>query len=175
MKKTIGVLCGLLLAAPVMAESLLVHVNSIDANGIVEDIGFIEVSISPYGVVFKPEIEKMTPGLHGFHIHQNPTCAPGTKDGKKVAGLAAGGHWDPEHTGKHLGPYSHDGHKGDLPDLYADENGNMRLPVLAPRISVEDLKGHSLIIHAKPDNYSDDPAENGGSGARVACAIIKEE
>ncbi|NES46128.1 superoxide dismutase family protein, partial [Moorena sp. SIO2C4] len=37
---------------------------------------------------------------------------------------------------------------------------------------VADLKGHSLIIHAQGDNYSDIPKPLGGGGARVACGVI---
>ncbi len=36
------------------------------------------------------------------------------KEGKAVAAGAAGGHYDPQHTGKHEGPLGA-GHLGDLP------------------------------------------------------------
>jgi superoxide dismutase, Cu-Zn family len=45
--------------------------------------------------------------------------------------------------------------------------------VVAPRLKVSDLKGRSLIIHANPDNYSDQPEPLGGSGARIACGVIE--
>ncbi|MCF8053532.1 MAG: superoxide dismutase family protein [Desulfobacterales bacterium] len=104
-------------------------------------------------------------------VHENPDCGPLEKDGKRVPGLAAGGHFDPQNTGRHEGPYG-DGHLGDLPPLYADEHGRATLPVLAPRIKVKDIKGRSLMIHAGGDNYSDHPAKLGGGGARIACGVV---
>jgi Cu-Zn family superoxide dismutase len=94
------------------------------------------------------------------------------KDGKPVAGLAAGGHYDPAGTGKHEGPYGN-GHLGDLPPLYVGPDGRATQPVLAPRLKLSDLKGRSLMIHAGGDNYSDKPEPLGGGGARVACGVVK--
>jgi len=82
------------------------------------------VMVSSYdddGVVFTPNLSGLTPGIHGFHVHQNGDCSPAMKDGKKVLGGAAGGHFDPEGTGKHRAPWSEKGHEGDLPVLYVDE------------------------------------------------------
>lgn len=70
----------------------------------------------------------------------------------------------------HQGPDGK-GHQGDLPALYADKSGKAKLPVLAPRIRLKDLKGHALIIHAGGDNYSDDPKPLGSGGARIACGL----
>jgi Cu-Zn family superoxide dismutase len=105
-------------------------------------------------------------------VHENPSCAPGKKDGKMVAGLEAGGHWDPDKTGKHEGPYGH-GHRGDLPVLEVGENGVATKVLVAPRLKVGDLKGHSLVIHAGGDNYSDQPQPLGGGGARIACGVVR--
>jgi Cu-Zn family superoxide dismutase len=120
----------------------------------------------------RPDLNGLAPGLHGFHVHENPSCAAAEKNGKSIPGLAAGGHDDPAGTGRHEGPYG-EGHLGDLPPLYADQDGHATLPVLAPRIKFSDLKGRSLIIHAGGDNYSDSPQKLGGGGARVACGVIK--
>ena len=91
-----------------------------------------------------------------------------------VAGLAAGGHWDPHQTKKHSYPWSDDAHLGDLPALYADADGNSSNPVLAPRLkSLDEIKGHSLMIHEGGDNHSDHPVALGGGGPRMACGVIK--
>ena len=66
------------------------------------------------------------------------------------------------------------GHLGDLPVLVANQAGVIRTPVLAPRLRVHDLYGHSLIIHAHGDNYRDHPRALGGGGARYACGVIKK-
>lgn len=127
------------------------------------DLGIITATDTAYGLLLTPDLNTLPPGIHGMHIHENPSCANG--------GLAAGGHLDPQHTSKHLGPYNNDGHTGDLPALTVTADGNARQPVLAPRLKVADLKGHSVIIHAGGDNYSDAPPMGGG-GARIACGVI---
>jgi Cu-Zn family superoxide dismutase len=173
MKKLIIAMLGLLVAgAPVQAEELVVTMHLIDSTGIGKSIGTVTATSNPSGTVLAPNLKGLTPGLHGFHVHQNPDCGPGVKDGKKVPGLAAGGHFDPAGTGRHEGPYGN-GHLGDLPALYVDENGNANHPVLAPRLKPSDLKGRSLMIHAGGDNYSDNPKKLGGGGARMACGVVK--
>ena len=154
------------------AAEVVVPMHLIDGHGVGEAIGTVTASTSPYGTILTPNLHGLAPGLHGFHVHQNPSCAPAEKDGKTVAGLAAGGHYDPSNSGHHAGPYG-DGHLGDLPALYVDGDGNATHPVLAPRLKVSDLKGRSLMIHAGGDNYSDEPQKLGGGGARIACGVVE--
>jgi Cu-Zn family superoxide dismutase len=135
-------------------------------------VGTIAVKDTPYGALFTPDLSGLSPGLHGFHVHENPACGPKKKDGKMVPGLAAGGHYDPVGTGRHEGPYG-DGHLGDLPPIFADANGRANLPVLAPRLKVADIRNRSLMIHAGGDNYSDHPNMLGGGGPRQACGIVR--
>ncbi|WP_158969506.1 superoxide dismutase family protein [Paraglaciecola sp. L3A3] len=138
-----------------------------------ESIG--QITLSNYdddGVVFSPKLAGLTPGIHGFHIHQNGDCSAAMKDGKKVLGGAAGGHYDPEKTDKHSVPWSEKGHEGDLPTLYVDIDGNADLPVFAPELELEDIEGRAIMIHANGDNYSDSPKPLGGGGERVACGVI---
>jgi Cu-Zn family superoxide dismutase len=162
--------CALFLATPAFAQTK-VSLNMVDEKGIGKSVGEVVVSESKFGVVFAPALTGLPPGLHGFHVHENPSCEPAEKDGKKVAALAAGGHFDPAGTKKHGLPWG-DGHLGDLPPLYVDDKGNADQPVLAPRLKLSDLKGRSLMIHAGGDNHSDHPAPLGGGGARVACGVI---
>lgn len=153
-----------------------IRIHKVSGSGEGQFIGIIRAYGAAKGAYFEPALEGLEPGLHGFHIHQNPDCGPEIKEGKtgtgatQVAAGAAGDHLEPGISGTHAGPYG-DGHVGDLPNLYVDENGVAKLPVYAPRVQVSDLPGHSLVIHANPDNYSDEP-ENGGSGDRIACGII---
>ena len=161
-----------LISSAAMAEELVVKMYHIDSNGVEACIGDITATESPYGTIFTPNLSGLPPGLHGFHVHENPSCAPAEKEGKMVAGLAAGGHYDPAGTGRHEGPYGN-GHLGDLPALYVDPDGKATQPVLAPRIKIKDLKGRTLMIHAGGDNYSDVPQKLGGGGARIACGVVK--
>lgn len=151
---------------------LSIPMFKVDENGVGSQVGKVEVSNSPYGLVFTPDLKGVAPGVHGFHVHQNPSCDAAEQNGKKVAALGAGGHYDPLGTGKHGTPWG-DGHLGDLPALYVDAHGNATQPVLAPRLKESDLAGRSLMIHAGGDNHADHPAPLGGGGARLVCGVIK--
>jgi Cu-Zn family superoxide dismutase len=164
--------CFLLAAGSAYADEVAVQMHLTGSAAVGKNIGTIRASDSPYGTLFTPDLNGLSPGLHGFHVHQNPSCDPQEKEGRMVPGLAAGGHYDPAGTGKHEGPYGN-GHLGDLPALYVDAAGKAVHPVLAPRVKVSDLKGRSLMIHAGGDNYSDQPAPLGGGGARVACGVVQ--
>jgi Cu-Zn family superoxide dismutase len=154
------------------ADELVVTVNLVSDQGIGESVGTIRVTDTEHGALFTPQLSKLPPGLHGFHLHENPTCECAQKDGKMTAAHAAGSHFDPAKTGKHEGPYGN-GHLGDLPPLFVANDGTATLHVLAPRLKVRDVKNRALMIHAGGDNYSDQPAALGGGGARIACGVAK--
>jgi len=154
------------------ADELVVKVNHISEKGVEQNIGTIKLTDSKTGLIITPNLKQLTPGLHGFHVHQNPECGTKEKDGKMTAGLAAGGHYDPTESGKHAGPIGH-GHMGDLPAIEVAGNGRATKSMTVARLKVEFLQGRSLMIHEGGDNYSDQPKPLGGGGSRVACAIVK--
>lgn len=154
------------------AEEVTVKINLVSTEGIGKEIGTITATDTEYGLLLKPQLTGLPPGLHGFHLHENPSCEPAKKDDKVVAAQAAGSHFDPSKSGKHEGPYQA-GHLGDIPPLNVDKDGKASLPVLAPRLKVSQLKGRSLMIHAGGDNYSDQPEALGGGGGRIACGVIQ--
>jgi Cu-Zn family superoxide dismutase len=162
----------LLITGAAFAGDIVVQMNLITDQGAGKSSGTVAISDTPHGLLLVPMLTGLMPGIHGFHVHQNADCGPAMKDGKQVAGLAAGGHYDPAATGKHEGPYAQ-GHVGDLPALYVGADGMANTPVLAPRLKTADVMGRSLMIHVGGDNYSDVPAALGGGGARAACGIIK--
>ncbi len=147
-------------------------INHHDDLGTNQAVGTVELSESDYGIVFTPNLSGIPAGLHGFHVHANPSCDSAEKDGKTVVGGGAGGHYDPDNTGQHGFPWTDGNHLGDLPTLYADMEGNANQSVLAPRLKMSDLKGRALMIHAGGDNHSDQPAKLGGGGARIVCGVI---
>ncbi|MCL2013125.1 MAG: superoxide dismutase family protein [Cystobacterineae bacterium] len=118
------------------------------------------------GIRVVAEISGLTPGPHGFHIHDIGDCsAPDA--------MSAGGHFNPHQTehGK-VGEETY--HAGDLPSLEADTEGNARLDVVLESIVLageHSIVGRSLIVHADADDYVSQPT--GNSGARVACAVIQ--
>ncbi|RZA07722.1 MAG: superoxide dismutase [Cu-Zn] SodC2 [Moraxellaceae bacterium] len=159
-------------AQTVASNNLVIPVNSVNDKGIDVAVGQVTVTESAYGLVFTPALSGLPVGLHGLHVHENPTCAPKEKDGKNVAALAAGAHYDPKKSGQHGSPWG-DGHLGDLPPLYVAADGTATQPVLAPRLKLADIRKRSLMIHAGGDNHSDHPAPLGGGGARLYCGVIQ--
>lgn len=128
-----------------------------------KEIGKIVFTDTRYGLLIEPQLSSLSPGLHGFHLHEHPDCSK--------AGMSAGGHYDPNHTNTHQGPYGN-GHLGDLPVLYIGTDGTDNTPVLAPRLTTQNLEGLAVMIHAGGDNYTDTPPLGGG-GARMVCGVIK--
>lgn len=173
MKLTRLIIATLLFGSlPAIAAEKVVVMRAISEAGVGKIIGIIKLSDSEQGLLISPDLAELPPGNRGFHIHENPSCATLEKDGKKVAGLGAGGHYDPAHSGKHEGPAGA-GHRGDLPVLAVAADGSADQPVVAPRLKIADIINRAIIIHAGSDNYSDDPKPLGGGGARTACGIIE--
>lgn len=113
------------------------------------------------------DIDGLSPGEHGFHIHEKADLsAPDLS--------SAGGHFNPDHH-HHGGPGAAEHHAGDLGNLTADDKGHAHLEVIVEGISVDGEKngvvGHSVIIHAKPDDLKSDPS--GNSGPRIAGGVIE--
>ncbi|MGS0736654.1 superoxide dismutase [Cu-Zn] SodC [Pseudomonas sp. GG8] len=166
------VLMGAVSCGVAQAASKEVSMNLVSADGLPQAIGSVTLSETEYGVLFTPNLKSLPVGVHGFHVHQNSSCEAALKDGKKSAAEAAGGHFDPQGTNKHLGPYGK-GHLGDLPAIYVNTDGTATYPVLAPRIKkISDIDGHALMVHAGGDNHADTPKPLGGGGGRMACGVI---
>jgi Cu-Zn family superoxide dismutase len=155
------------------AATVSATVHLATPNGPSAEIGTVSITDSPAGAVFTPQLRDLPPGPHGFHLHAKGDCAASVgADGKVVPAGAAGDHWDPDNTGKHLGPEG-SGHLGDLPVLDVAPDGTATAPVVAPRIEdVTKLEGHALMIHAGGDTYGE-PPPTGGGGARLACGVIE--
>jgi Cu-Zn family superoxide dismutase len=161
--------CAVAAAAPAELHATM---NLLTDAGPGAPAGTVTITENHHGVVFTPALTGLPPGLHGFHVHEVGKCDAAQKDGKPVAGLAAGGHYDPAASKHHGLPWG-DGHLGDLPALYVDNAGAAANPVLAPRLKLADLKGRALMVHAGGDNHADHPAALGGGGARLACGVIQ--
>lgn len=172
MKKVLIAAVVLACATGAQAASEAVTLHEVTAQGIGAAIGKVTITETPYGLQFTPALTGLKPGIHGFHVHAKGSCEPGLSDSKTVAAGAAGGHFDPQNTGKHLGPYG-EGHLGDLPAIYVTDEGKADYPVVAPRIkSLSEIKGKALMVHVGGDNHADHPQPLGAGGARFACGVI---
>lgn len=147
---------------------LVVNMNRVTPDEVGASAGTITVTQRGDALVFTPNLVGLNPGKHGFHIHQNPSCEPETKDGTNVAAAAAGGHYDPAGAQKHTGPDGN-GHRGDLPMLEVDSDGKQQ-DVTMPGLTLEELQNRALVVHQGQDDYSSNPA--GNSGPRIACGVI---
>jgi Cu-Zn family superoxide dismutase len=158
---------------PALAEDATAEMHGVSADGVGESIGTVQLSDGADGLTLAVDVQGLTPGEHGFHLHQNGSCEPAAnQEGQMTAAGGAGGHYDPESTGAHAGPEG-EGHKGDLPVLEVGSDGMAMAELAAPRLTVADARGKALMIHAGGDNYSDQPKPLGGGGGRVACGVVQ--
>ena len=142
--------------------------------GLGQKIGEVSFQDTSDGLLVTVDLQNIPQGEHGFHIHENPDCrSMADAKGQIQAALKAGGHYDPDKTGHHLGPNQKQGHQGDLPYLTADSSGRVKTSFYMPNLQVKDIKNRSLIVHAGGDNYKDTPLPLGGGGARIACGVIE--
>ncbi|HMJ50369.1 MAG TPA: superoxide dismutase family protein [Burkholderiales bacterium] len=118
-------------------------------------------------VLVTAKVTGLSPGLHGFHVHEKGDCSA-------ADGTSAGPHFNP--TGvPHGSPNSVPHHGGDLGNLTADSLGNAMLSMEVSGISLDptaanSIVGRSVIVHANPDDLKSQPA--GNSGPRIACGVI---
>ncbi|RZL36133.1 MAG: superoxide dismutase [Cu-Zn] SodC2 [Rubrivivax sp.] len=154
-----------------LAAEITVPVTTAEKQGAGQALGTVRIVETAYGLAFYPDLKGLPAGLHGFHVHEKPSCAPAEANGATVPAGGAGPHLDPAGSKKHGEPWG-DGHLGDLPPLYVGADGAATSPVLGPRLKLADVKNRALMIHAGGDNHADHPAPLGGGGARVACGVI---
>ena len=118
------------------------------------------------GVQVHAEIVGLTPGKHGFHIHEFGDCSAADAS-------SAGAHFNPTNQ-PHAGPDAAARHEGDMGNVEADASGNAKLDYVDHQISLaNDAKsaiGRSVVVHAKPDDLKTQPS--GDAGGRIACGVI---
>lgn len=153
------------------ADEAEVEIREVNARGVWDVIGSVKAKDASGGVAFAISVKDLPGGPHGFHLHEMGNCGPANG----AAGMAAGGHYDPSGTGRHMGPSAR-GHLGDLPIIYiaTDEDGGLPYDgsLFAPHLKVSDMRGRALVIHKDGDNFADEPKPNGGGGDRLACGVV---
>lgn len=117
------------------------------------------------GVHVTANVAGLTPGKHGFHIHEFGDCSADD-------GTSAGGHFNPSGM-PHSMPSSDKRHAGDMGNIEADKDGNAHIDFVdaVMRLDGENsIIGHAVIVHEKEDDLKTQPT--GNAGARVACGVI---
>lgn len=117
------------------------------------------------GIRVQASIDGLSPGLHGFHIHEYGDCSSPDAN-------SAGGHFNPTKA-PHGSPTADKRHAGDLGNIQADSSGNGRYDAVDSHLSLsgpESIIGRAVIVHAQPDDFTTQPT--GGAGARLACGVI---
>jgi Cu-Zn family superoxide dismutase len=127
--------------------------------------GTVTFTASADSVRVVADISGLTPGKHGFHIHEFGDCS--SADGK-----SAGGHFNPTNH-QHGAPDSADRHEGDLGNIDADASGKVHLDItdrVLKMTGAESIIGHAVIVHEKADDLKTQPT--GDAGGRLACGVI---
>ncbi len=127
--------------------------------------GVVSFTQTEEGIKIVAHIEGLTPGKHGFHIHQYGDCS-------LPNGKSAGGHFNPEEM-PHAGPDAAQRHVGDMGNLIADESGMAHYEQVDKHLSFsgkDSIIGRGIIIHAGEDDLTSQPTGNAGS--RLGCGVI---
>lgn len=146
-------------AGPVRAIAVLHPTKGSTASGIVR------FEVVSNGVKVVADLAGLTPGAHGFHIHEFGDCSSDD-------GLSAGGHFNPGSM-PHSMPAAQQRHVGDMGNVIADSSGNAHLEYVDPVIALSgnnSVIGRGVIVHEKADDLKTQPT--GAAGGRVVCGAI---
>lgn len=138
-------------------------VNPTQGSQVMGTVTFTKVE---HGVKIVADIEGLTPGKHGIHIHEFGDCS--SPDGN-----SAGGHFNPSAKG-HGAPADANRHAGDMGNIEADANGKGHLEYVDHSVSLggdHSIIGKSMIVHANEDDLKTQPT--GNAGARLGCGVIE--
>ena len=103
--------------------------------------------------------ERCAAPVFGFHIHEGGRCA-GTEENPFAD---AKGHFNP-------GGCEHPHHAGDMPPLFGNRGYALSV-FLTDRFTVREVIGRTVIVHARPDDFTTQPS--GNAGAMIACGEIR--
>lgn len=96
--------------------------------------------------------------IFAFHIHEGISCTGTPSEPLK-------------NVGEHLNPQNckHPYHMGDMPPLFGN-NGEAFMIFETNRFTIQEIIGHVVIIHRKPDDFTTQPS--GNAGEKIACGKI---
>ena len=165
-------------ASPATARATL-----LDATG--AKVGNVRFRSAGDGALLVRVIAKgLTPGFHGFHVHETGACDPPF--------TGAGGHYNPT-------AQTHGAHAGDMPPLLVGSDGRASAKFKTTALTLDGLldaggDGSAVIVHAGSDNLANIPSRyhshvpdaasttfgpdaatkaTGDAGERVACGVVR--
>ena len=162
MKWKILLVCLVFAACSRSPKSAVAEMLAKSGSAVTGQISFVQ---QKDGVLVQVALTGLTPGLHGFHIHENGDCS--AEDAS-----SAGAHFNPT-SEQHGAPTAENHHVGDFGNVVADDSGAGKYERVLSFISlsgVNSIIGKSVVVHADADDMAAQPA--GNSGARVACGVI---
>lgn len=124
--------------------------------------GIVMLSSEEKGVRVRGRVMGLSPGEHGFHIHEYG-------DMRAPDGASAGGHFNPRGH-KHGGPDADEHHAGDLGNITANDQGVAEVDKFAEDLELHFVVGRTVVVHAGADDFESQPS--GDAGARVALGVI---
>jgi Cu-Zn family superoxide dismutase len=159
-------------ATPMAAPAAELDVPLIDANG--DAVGLATFTENADGVTIHLLIEGLSPGEHGWHLHEFGVCDP---DGDEPFS-SAGGHWNPT-AQPHGAPDAAEHHVGDFGNLVASADGLAETEITTTDFtlgagvpSAFDEDGTAIVVHEGMDDLTTQPS--GNSGPRYACGVVAE-
>uniref|UniRef100_A0A915AL25 Superoxide dismutase [Cu-Zn] n=1 Tax=Parascaris univalens TaxID=6257 RepID=A0A915AL25_PARUN len=142
-------------------------------EGDVRGVVYLTQSREDEPTMLKGEISGLTPGLHGFHIHEYGDTTNGC--------ISAGAHFNPFKK-THGGPKDEERHIGDLGNVEADANGIAKFQIVDKLVQLHgeySVIGRSLVVHVGEDDLGkgtgdkkEESLKTGNAGARAACGVI---
>ena len=174
LQRTLPIACCLLLYAALSSADTTQDVRTSDLkNASGQVIGQVTVKPTANGILLQVQARNLSPGWHGMHIHEKADCSD-----PKFQNSGAHLHAQQPVVHGMLSPGFNDA--GDLPNLYVSPDGTAMVELYSNLVTFKaadkrpallDSDGAALVIHAKPDDHRTQPI--GGSGDRIACAMIQ--
>ncbi len=160
------------MASPMSGAGTTLDIPLVDAAG--DAVGLATFSEGADGVTIHLLVEGLTPGEHGWHLHEFGSCDGSTTEPFN----SAGGHWNPTDM-EHGAPDAEPHHVGDFGNFEATADGLADATFTTTDFtlgdgptSVFDEDGTAIILHAGRDDLKTQPS--GDSGARFACGVVAE-
>eukprot|EP00455_Lapot_gusevi_P049280 TRINITY_DN6961_c0_g1_i4.p1 TRINITY_DN6961_c0_g1~~TRINITY_DN6961_c0_g1_i4.p1 ORF type:complete len:189 (+),score=37.30 TRINITY_DN6961_c0_g1_i4:63-629(+) len=133
--------------------------------------GWVQFEETDQGTLITAEVQGLSPGKHGFHVHEKSSIANKCK--------ASGSHFNPDGN-EHGAPGEENSHAGDMGNLEADSDGTATYRETNDKMKLSgkySVMNRAVVIHAKEDDLGKGDTEEsklkGSSGDPIACCVLR--